>query len=132
MKEKFDFRSITSFEDACKKEGIDPLQLPDVSMVDPGMGKALIAAYKLFVIFKAINDGYVPNWNNDSEYKYFPWFYIKADETRPGGFGFSDSGCDRWRTAADCGSHLCTDTAEKALYIAKTFEDLYIDFFLIQ
>ena len=42
MKTKFDFKSIKTFEDACKKEGINPLQLPDMSMIDLGMGKALL------------------------------------------------------------------------------------------
>ncbi len=132
MKTKFDFKSIKTFEDACKKEGINPLQLPDMSMIDLGMGKALIAAYKLFVIFKAINDGWEPNWNNDSTYKYFPWFGVAADEARPGGFGFSYSHCDNRYTFTLCGSRLCTDTSEKAMYIASTFKDLYIDFMLIR
>ena len=132
MKAKFDFKSIKTFEDACAKQGIDPLQLPDMSMIDPGMGKALIAAYKLFVIFKAINDGWAPNWNNAREYKYFPWFYVAADAARPGGFGFSGSFFDLWITSTICGSRLCTDTSEKAMYIANTFKDLYIDFMLIR
>ena len=132
MKAKFDFKSIKSFEDACAKQGIDPLQLPDVTMLDPGMGKALIAEYKLFVIFKAINDGWVPNWNNDNEYKYFPWFDVAADEARPGGFGFSNSYYAYWDSYTYCGSRLCTDSSEKALYTARTFEDLYIDFMLIR
>jgi hypothetical protein len=132
MKTKFDFKSIKTFEDACAKEGIDPLQLPDVSMIDPGMGKAMIAAYKLFVIFKAINDGWEPNWNNASEYKYFPWFYVAADAARPGGFGFSFSYYDFWSTCTFCGSRLCTNTAKKALFISETFMGLYIDFMLIR
>jgi len=132
MKAKFDFKSIKTYEDACKKEGINPLQLPDMSMIDLGMGKALITAYKLFVIFKAINDGWEPNWDNAREYKYFPWFYVAADAARPGGFGFSDSDYAYWCANTYCGSRLCTDTSEKAMYIASTFKDLYIDFFLIQ
>lgn len=132
MKNNFDFRTIKTFEDACAKEGIDPSQLPNVSMIDKGMGKALIASYKLFVIFKAINDGWVPNWNNTTERKYSAWFYVKADEVRPGGFGFSCSLYADWRTNTVCGSLLCTDTAEKVEYIAQTFQQEYIDLFLIQ
>lgn len=132
MEEKFDFRSITSFEDACKKEGVDPTQLPDVSMIDPGMGKALIAAYKLFIVFKVINGKWIADWNDPNQNKFFPWLEIKADEARPGGFGFSCSYCDYWCTDTGCGSRLCTYSTETALYIAETFENLYIDFMLIQ
>jgi len=131
-KAKFDFSSIKSFKDACKKEGIDPLRLPEVSMIDKGMGKTLIAAYKLFIIFKAINDGWTPDWNNKREYKYFPWFEVKADTARPSGFGFSASSYVGWNAGTVCGSRLCTDSNEKALYIAKTFKAEYIDLLLIQ
>ena len=88
MTKKFDYKTIKSFEDACAKEGVDPTNLPGVSMIDKGMGKALIAAYKLFVIFKAINDGWTPNWNDSSEWKYFPLLEVAADKARPSGFGF--------------------------------------------
>jgi hypothetical protein len=133
MKKKtFDYKTIKSFEDACKKEGQDPSLLPDVSMIEKGMGKTLIATYKLFVIFMAINDGWKPNWNNSNEWKYFPWFRIQADAARPSGFVFSCSNYVGWVTSSDCGSRLCTDSSEKALYIAKQFEAEYIDFILTQ
>ena len=133
MKKKaFDYTTIKTFEDACKKEGKDPSVLPDVSGIEKGMGKALIAAFKLFIIFQAINDGWKPNWINSNEWKYFPWFRIHADTARPSGFGFSDSVCDNWATITLCGSRLCTNSSEKALYITKQFEAEYIDFFLIQ
>lgn len=121
---KFDFRSIQTFEDACKKEGIDASKLPGVSEVPEEFRKHIIAYYKLIVIFKAINNGWIPNWSISSQFKYYPWFSVLSS-----GFGFSHSICDCDGTATHVGSRLCTDTSEKALYIATQFNTEYKDLF---
>ena len=121
----FDFRTIKTFEDACTKENIDPTALPDVSMIPKEFRKPIINAYKLLIIFKAINDGWRPDWSKLSQYKYFPWYRVLSS-----GFGFSYSGylCAYSHTCV--GSRLCTDTSEKALYIAEQFKAEYQEFFL--
>ena len=127
----FDYKVIKSFEDACKKECIDPNALPDLSNLPDEFKKPMIAHYKLMVIFKAINNGWIPNWNV-ADYKYFPWFEVEASDEQPSGFGFSCSGYDSWYSLTCVGSRLCTYSREVALYIAKQFEQEYIDLFLIQ
>lgn len=122
---EFDFRTIKSFEDACVKESIDPEKLPDVSMIPEEFAKPIIAAYKLLVIFKAINNGWEPDWSNYDQWKYYPWFGVLSS-----GFGFSGSHYDCGRTATAVGSRLCTHTSEKALYIAEQFKAEYQDYFL--
>jgi len=126
----FDYKKIKSFSDACKKENINPEALPDVSMIPEEFAKAILAVYKLFIIFKAINNGWEPNWNDSSQYKYFPWFYVDASEKVPSGFGFSYSDFDCGYTDTYCSSRLCTDTSEKARYMAAQFESEYKDFLL--
>ena len=122
---EFDYTTIKSFEDACMKENIDPLMLPDASMIPESFRKAIINAYKLMIIFKAINNGWVPNWKNRDEYKYFPWFYVS-----PSGAGLSHSVFRYAFTSTAVSSRLCTDTSEKALFIAKQFEAEYKEFLL--
>lgn len=122
---KFDFRTIKSFEDACQKENIDPTKLPDVSMIPEEFRKPIIAAYKLLVIYKAINDCWVPDWNNHDQYKYYPWYGVLSS-----GFGFSCSTCGYSHSSSDVGSRLCTNSAEKAMYIAEQFETEYREYFL--
>lgn len=121
-KTKFDFKTIKTFEDACKKLNIDPLKLPELL---GEFSKPIIAAYKLMVIYKAINDGWVPDWSNHGQYKYYPWFEVLSS-----GFGFSTSGCFYGDAGTGVGSRLCTDTSEKAKYIAKKFEAEYREYFL--
>jgi hypothetical protein len=121
----FDFRTIKTFEDACTKEGIDPTALPDVSMIPEDLRKPIINAYKLMIIFKAINNGWRPDWSKSSQYKYFPWYKVLSS-----GFGFSDSDFSYVVASTGVGSRLCTDTSEKALYIAEQFQNEYQEYFL--
>lgn len=121
----FDFRTIKTFEDACKKENIDPTALPDVSMIPEDLRKPQISAYKLMIIFKAINNGWRPDWSKSSQWKYYPWFRVLSS-----GFGFSDSLYSYAITFTSVGSRLCTDTSEKALYIAEQFKAEYQEYFL--
>ena len=77
------------------------------------------------IVYKAINNGWKPDWSNYSQYKYYPWFEVLSS-----GFGFSGSYCFYAYARTDVSSRLCTDTSEKALYIAKQFEGIYKDYFL--
>ena len=124
-KGRFNYKSIKTFEDACKKLGIDTTKLPDVSMIPAEFSKPIIAAYKLMIAYKAINDGWVPDWNNYSQYKYYPWFRVLSS-----GFGFSHAGYGYANSGTAVGSRLCTNTAVKALFIGKYFESEYKDYFL--
>ena len=121
----FDYKTIKTFEDACKKLNLDPTKLPDVSGIPEEFTKPIIAAYKLYVIYKAINNGWVPDWSNWDQYKYYPWFKVLSS-----GFGFSHSLYIYANTVTTVGSRLCTDTSEKAEYIGKQFEALYQEYLL--
>jgi hypothetical protein len=115
-----DYEEIKTFEDACYKLGYDPGSITTENDTPDE------AAYKkLKVVVKAINNGWLPDWSNGSQYKYYPWFRVLSS-----GFGFSHSGYDYGHTTSTVGSRLCTDSIEKALYIATQFEELYKDYFL--
>ena len=127
--EGFDYKSIKTFEDACKKEGVDPLKLPDVSMIPEDLRSAVINYYKLCIIYRAINNGWTPDWSDFNQYKYYPWFSVLSSGS---GFDFTRTYCSSAYAPAFVGSRLCTDTSEKALYIGKTFGEEYAGFFLIR
>lgn len=122
---KFDFRTIKTFEDACAHLNINPANVPDLSMIPKEFRKPLLAAYRLMIIYKAINNGWVPDWSDDDQYKHFPWFGVLSS-----GSGFSRSYSNYYYTCTDVGSRLCTDSSEKARYIAEQFEAEYVDYFL--
>lgn len=122
---KFDFRSIKTFEDACHEIRVTTA-LPTMTNGCQELLKPAVAAYKLMVIFKAINNGWTPDWSKSSQWKYYPWFRVLSS-----GFGFSASGYYYDLTDTNVGSRLCTDTSEKAEYIAAQFEQEYKDLFLL-
>ena len=127
-KEKFDFRTIDSFEAACKKQNVDPTALPEVDMLPERFRKAIIAVYKLFIIFEAVNDGWVCRPGDASQAKYSPWLWVLSS-----GAGFVNSHCVYAHSLTISGSRLCTETPEQSLFIGETFGVLgqeYKDFFL--
>ena len=121
-KELFKKRSIEdikTFEDACDELSIDPETVTQENDTPDE------AAYKKFkIIAAAINQGWTPDWNNSNQYKWTPWFKLSS------GFGFSGSGYGRSSAGAGAGSRLCTDSSEKARYIAEQFKAEYQDYFL--
>jgi hypothetical protein len=131
------YKKITSWEEACKVNGVDPSKLPDVSMIPVKFQNWLIATYKLGVITEAINtneDGkiWTPDYNNPDQWKYFPYFEVEATESNPSGVGFSRSGYGDWDASAGVGSRLCFETREQVYHIQEHFKELFIQFHLIQ
>lgn len=120
---KFDYKSIKTFEDACVKTQTDASKLLESIAIFGKHSQAIIAVFKLFIIFEAINNGWEPNWDDSDEYKWWPYFNLSS------GFGMA-SGSDYFYSGTTCGSRLCTDTDEKAEYIAEQFQQEYKEFLL--
>lgn len=92
--------------------------------------KQIIAFNKLLIVAEVKNEGWVPDWTNYNQNKYYPWFYYEKDEKRRAGvaarhssfgFGFADS---------DVVSRLCFKDRETAIYVGNQFIDLYNDYLL--
>ena len=120
---------VKTFEDALG------IVMPEV--VDPnvkilldynGINKDILSAQaqlKLSIIARALNEGWQPDWIDDDEYKYYPYFEYKA------GFGFSHTGYDSWGARTNVGSRLCFKSRELAEYAGKQFEKLYNQLFTL-
>lgn len=116
-------KKIKTFEDACKTLKLNPAHFPDLSMISEKLRAALTAHFKLIIIAKALNKEWEPDWTNDNEYKWYPWFYMEK--------GFSYYGADYYFTASDVGSRLCFQTREMAEYAGKQFLELYKEYMTI-
>ena len=110
------YEKIKTFEDALKGS--------DVIVEFNNDSDDEIAYKKLKVIVSAINNGWKPDWNNSDERKWFPVFNLSS------GFGFDGSSYIFTHTLAGVGSRLCTDTSDKAKYIANQFEKEYQEYLL--
>ena len=95
---------VKSFEDARNMTGRP--DVPDFSNLPTDMRKHFEAQYKMIVIAEALNEEWIPDWDNYDEYKYYPWF-----EMSPSSFAFDDSNYDNANANAGSRSHLCYNTS---------------------
>jgi len=120
---KREFTDIKTFADACEECGITEEEF-DYRFAALGLDDDTINYEKLKIVVKAINQGWNPDWSNSDQYKYWPYFNLSS------GFGFSRSAyCCAYAITA-VGSRLCTDTSEKAEYIAEQFQEEYKEYLL--
>ena len=117
---------IKTYEDACVFFGVAPNALPDVNSCLAEDRRSIIAYYKLTIITRALNEGWRPNWDNDNERKWYPYFLMS-----PG--SFACGGTSDWRSYSDAGagSRLCLKSEALAVYAGKQFSDLYKELMLI-
>ena len=119
-----DWKDIKTFEDACEALGITTNSHTPIFDEDEAPDE--IAYKKLKVIVAAINQGWVPDWTNSNQYKYYPYFNLSS------GSGFSGHDYDDRYSYSHVGSRLCFESREKCLYAAEQFKDIYEDFFIIK
>lgn len=140
---------ITDFESARKALGGKPnadftvskkilsgnaVQLNDVARlvtdINPMHIEALIALNELFTIAQAWNkeDGFVPDFSNRNQWKYFPWFTYNNDAA---GFVFADTDNTATYASAFFGSRLCFKSESRAEQFGKQFAHLYNKVFLL-
>ena len=150
IEEKDINEGVTNFEEArkylhCKPNGDfavskkilsdNPLPLDGVGNLvknlNPRHLNALIALNKLFTIAEAWNkaDGFVPDFSNTSQYKYYPWFVYDKDAA---GFVYAATNGTASYTSAVVGSRLCFKTANRARQFGEKFADLYNQVFLFK
>lgn len=110
------------------------LKLEDVAAfvqdINPHHLKALVALNKLFTIAEAWNkaDGFVPDFADIGQWKYFPWF--KYDD-KNAGFVAAGTANAASNAAANIGSRLCFISESRAKEFGEKYVDLYNDVFLL-
>lgn len=119
--------AIPDFESA--KEFIGRPESFSILTVRPFHAEALVALNKLFTIAQAWNksDGFVPDFSNRMQTKYFPWFKYDKDTKR---FVFAYSTHAPSNECAFFGFRLCFKTEERARQFGSQFLDLYNQVFL--
>lgn len=85
-----------------------------------GLSEAILNNQIAVIIVKALNDGWVANWNDSKEYKYYPWFYL--------GNNFRYPDFNVWCTGSGTSSRLCLKNKELAIYAGKQFTEVYKKF----
>lgn len=114
---------IKTYADACRELGITPLDLSDFDFLPVEDRKHSFASHKLTVIIKALNESWVPDWTDSSQYKYYGWFKSVGSGV---GFSFGDS--YYVNSDAVVGSRLYFKSSELAKYAGKQFINEYNDY----
>lgn len=98
--------------------------------INPKHLEALIALNELFTIAEAWNkvDGFVPDFSDFSQDKFFPWFKYDKDTA---GVVCADTYNAPTAAGASIGCRLCFKTRERAEQFGKQFIELYNKVFLL-
>lgn len=100
-----------------------------VNEINPKHLDALIALNELFTIAEAWNkaDGFVPDFSNWNQAKWYPWFGYNKDAA---GFVCAGTPSTPAYAYAMIGSRLCFKTEERAEQFGKQFIELYNKVFI--
>ena len=107
---------IRSYADACHELGIEPIRLESFDFIPAPHRKSMFAFHKITTIIQALNEGWVPDWNDEDQPKYYVWYKWVGS-----GAGFSCHGCDFGHSVSDVGSRLHFKSKELALFFAEQF-----------
>ena len=113
---------IKSFEDACKVKKYNPKTILPYPKPQNEDEEALNAVRMQWIICDALRGDWTPDFANEDQYKYYPWF--RWNEAG-GGFGFGASGCGSTDACSGIGSRLCFPTSAMSDYFGKQFIELH-------
>ena len=107
-----------------KKRDVEKL----VRELNPRHVDALIALNELFTIAEAWNkaDGFVPDFSDKEQRKYFPWFVYDKDVAQ-----FSADGSEWFAYASAFGARLCFKTEARAIQFGQRFAGLFNKFLML-
>ena len=113
---------IQTFDDVLRINGVDP---EDFQLSGANLTPDEFAYRQLKEIVKAYNNGWVPDWSNNNEPKYYPWF-------KWNGSGFSAYDCVYGYSYSALGSRLVLKSRELAEHVVEHFIDDYRAFMVIE
>lgn len=144
---------VKTFEDACEELGEHHAFVAAfrIAEANGAFGSDIIAYLKLRIIVAALNEGWEPEFN-DSEYRWYPWFYFYTNKeiedmdeeqkselcrcvgrSHNNAFAVGGLPCAGAHYAfsfshSNSGARLAFKTKELAKYAGKQFIEIYRDF----
>lgn len=113
---------IKTIDDILQFQGITIEQFEKTSL---GLSEDEKSYRLIKMLVEILNQGWIPNWDDVSEYKYFPCFEMSSS-----GFRFGDY--DYWYSGSCVGSRLCFKSRELAEYAGTQFIELYKNYMIIK
>lgn len=130
---------VKSYEDACEELGIPVVTDWGDMKIDE------IAYAKLKTIVWALNEGWVPDWEDSDQYKYWVWFNMSDlnqwysrvvarscdSSSSDGGVAYAYCNYASANASSSCGSRLALKSRDLAIYCGNTFASLWAEYLLI-
>lgn len=114
---------IKDFKDVLKALKITQASLGLIKNARSAEDKCANALKKLLCIAKLYNKGWIPNWTNSNEYKYFPYLYFSE------GSWVLGVNCNLYGVGFPSGLYFRTEPL--AQLAIETFPDIYDDYLMI-
>lgn len=109
---------VKTFDDAYEIAGRP--RIPDFCEFSGADRSFFKNMWKMSIIVKVLNEGWEPDWDNEDEPKYYPYFKMY-----PSGFAVHATDGDSTLARAGCGSRLRFRTSELARYAGEQFLDIW-------
>lgn len=110
--------SFNTYSKVCKELGEKELLVGDFSFLPLERRIKALNQAKIQQLEKFFNEGWVPNWKDQSENKYYPYFTLNSS----GGLGFDGSSYRRSGFSAVAGFYKDQETSD---FIGRNFIDIY-------
>lgn len=115
------FDKIKNYSDVCFELGEEELTIDNFNFIkDEKIRLKTFRTYQIKNIEKLFGNGWIPDWNNVNENKYYPWFTISSF----GLVGFSASASDVDHCHTGVGFFK---TREISDFVGRTFLNIYSD-----
>lgn len=114
-------KEITSLEDAINFLGEEDSEVKQYrKLIASGITGHTITTQQLVVVIRALNDKWVPDWDNSHKFKYYPWFELKGNGRFYGSF------CCNVHSRVP--ARFCFESKEISDYAGEQFESLYLEY----
>jgi len=113
---------IRNYSDVCKKLGTRELRILDFSRFPVHQQKKLLLVHKISNIAKLFNENFEFNWDDTSQYKWYPYFY--KDSSTGLGWVFDLSYCHDGSSDGQVAFYKDRETSD---FVGKLFLELYIE-----
>jgi len=113
---------IKTWEDVCEILNINSISSLPYKNPKNKQEKSLNALFKIQKISEVLNEGWVENWCDDNQYKYYPYFNRRVSS----GWVMCSYRCNCYDGVLSFGSYY--KSSDLALFAGTQFIDIYIDY----
>jgi hypothetical protein len=115
----YNWKEITSYEKA-----VEVCEVSEKNKIFDCDPEYVVSLKKLRHIIHVINQDWKPNYKDNNQKKFYPYFDLSSS------FQFDTTNYCYFSANADESIRLCLETQEKAEYMGMTFTKLYENFLL--